>query len=107
MQPGRLLGRLIAPDIFTRRYMPFHISDILSFGALPDLALQWGRFGGLWMKHPKFRNGAELKLRDACVSQGDWERLYFAEDAGGHLDLLGSLPHGVMLQSALDISKYG
>lgn len=156
VRPGRLLGRLIAPDIFTRRFMPFHISDILSFGTLPDLMLQWGApfaasteniateqylhwqlygaldlppaqpdltsyrpylrdyfiirdfdwFGGLWLKHPKFRNGHALKLRDSCVSQADWERLYFAQDTA-HLDVLGSLPHGVMLQSALDISKYG
>ena len=157
VKTGRLLGRLIAPDIFTRRFMPFHISDILSFGAMPDLMLQWGApfaeateniateqylhwrlygelglspdepnlttyrpvlrdyfiirdfdwFGGLWLKHPKFRNGADLKLRDSCVSQNDWERLYFAQDSTAHLDLLGALPHGVMLQSALDISKYG
>ena len=152
-----ILGRLIVPDIFTRRFMPFHVSDILSFGTLPDLMLQWGApfagpddqiateqylhwtlygalglpaaepdlltyrpflrdhfvvrdfdwFGGLWLKHPGFRNGADLKLRDSCVSQGDWERLYYAGDPAPHLDLMGALPHGVMLQSALDISKYG
>ena len=158
LKPGRLLGRLVAPDIFTRRFMPFHVSDILSFGTLPDLELQWGApladaqdniateqylhwrlyntlglrpqepdletyrrflrdyfiirdfdwFGGLWLKHPLFRNGAHLKLRDSCVSQADWERLYYADDPGGHLDLLGaSLSHGVMLQSALNIAKYG
>jgi hypothetical protein len=158
LKPGRLLGRLIAPDIFTRRFMPFHVSDILSFGTLPDLELQWGAplaeahdhiateqylhwrlynalglppaepdlaayrpflrdyfvirdfdwFGGLWLKHPQFRNGADLKLRDSCVSQNDWERLYYAHDPGAQLDLLGAdLSHGVMLQSALDISKYG
>lgn len=158
VKPGRLLGRLIAPDIFTRRFMPFHVSDILSFGTLPDLELQWAAplaeadeniateqylhwrlynalglppaepdlvsyrpflrdyfiirdfdwFGGLWVKHPTFRNGAALKLRDSCVSQADWERLHFAHDPAQHLDLLGAdLSHGVMLQSALDISKYG
>ncbi len=156
-RPGRLLGRLVVPDIFTRRFMPFHVSDVLSFGTLRDVSLQWGApladaadeiateqylhwtlygalglpplepdlpayraflrdcfivrdfdwFGGLWLKHPGFRNGAHLKLRDSCVSQNDWERLYFAPDPSTHLDLMGGLPHGVMLQSALDIWKYG
>lgn len=158
--PGRLLGRLLVPDVFTRRYMPFHVSDILSFGALPDLLLQWGAplfgagetearhwneqyfhwklyealglpsvepdhpayrdflrdyfvvrdfdwFGGFWVKHPELRNGAALRHRDACISQSDWERLHYAATPAAGLNLMGALPNGVMLQSALDIHRYG
>lgn len=157
VEPGRLLGRLVVPDIHTRRFMPFHVSDFMSFGTLPDLMLQWSApldvnalnvateqyvhwtlhstlgaasaeeeltayrtflrkyfiirsfdwFGGVWTKEPALRNGDKLKLRDSCVSQSDWERLYYADDAA--TDLLGgkSLPNGIILQTALGIHKHG
>lgn len=156
--PGRLLHRIVVPDLFTRRFMPFHISDIMSFGAVADLMLQWATplgnerpgipteqyvhwsmsermragpvepdmdnyraflssgfvvrdfdwFGGFWIKHPELRNGARLKLRDSCISQSDWERLYYSHDPGGPPSVGGaSLTNGVMLQSALGVHKFG
>ncbi|CAN7341740.1 hypothetical protein LJR219_001906 [Phenylobacterium sp. LjRoot219] len=157
VRPGRLFGRIVAPDVWTRRYMPFHVSDIMSFGALPDLVLQWGAafdeadepvgteqylhwrlhgalglppvepdlaayrsflrdyfiirdldwFGGLWLRNPDLRNAASVQLRDSCVSQTDWERLYYQADPAPHLDLMGASANGVMLQSALGLLKYG
>ena len=96
---GVVVGELpaIEPDLVN--YRPF----LRDYFIIRDF--DW--FGGFWLKHPDFRNGDHLKLRDSCVSQSDWERLYFAPEPAAHLDLMGSLSHGVMLQSALDIWKYG
>jgi hypothetical protein len=39
--PGEASGRLIISDIFTRRFLPFHVSDLLTYGAIPDLMRLW------------------------------------------------------------------
>jgi len=39
--PGGFYGRLIITDMFTRKYLPFHISDIMAYGFLPDLIRFW------------------------------------------------------------------
>jgi hypothetical protein len=39
--PGALSGRLIVPDIYTRKFLWFHISDLLAYGAVPDLMRHW------------------------------------------------------------------
>jgi hypothetical protein len=39
--PSASSGRLIVSDIFTRKFLWFHISDLLAYGALPDLIRHW------------------------------------------------------------------
>jgi hypothetical protein len=39
--PGAASGRLIVSDIFTRKFLPFHVSDLLAYGAIPDLIRLW------------------------------------------------------------------
>jgi hypothetical protein len=45
-------GRLVALDLATRRYVPFHLSDILMFGYYDDMAAYW--------QHPAY--GPEVVL---------------------------------------------
>jgi hypothetical protein len=37
----RMDGRLVIPDIFTRRHRPYHVSDIMCFGAAQEVLRLW------------------------------------------------------------------
>jgi len=39
--PDVFFGRIIISDVFTRKYHAFHLSDMLAFGAVPDLIRFW------------------------------------------------------------------
>lgn len=41
IEDDRLAGRIIVPDLFTRRYMSDHPSDLIMFGATRDLQTYW------------------------------------------------------------------
>jgi hypothetical protein len=36
-----MAGRIIVSDIFTRKFFPFHVSDIVAYGAVSDLMRLW------------------------------------------------------------------
>lgn len=128
---ARMDGRLVIPDLFTRRYREYHLSDIMCFGTFADVVRYWTApyeegggylstetylgwhltsrvlnnteglnheqlyrrllrdcvivrdldwFDGFWLRHPHMRNGAGLRFGDTCVSQRDWEQMYFTPE---------------------------
>jgi hypothetical protein len=38
----RQKGRIIAPNLFTRRFIPYHVSDLFTYGWREDVAAFWG-----------------------------------------------------------------
>jgi hypothetical protein len=81
-------------DVGTETYLGWHLMiRTLSHPGDEDHARQYRRllrecvivrdldwFEGFWLRHPKLLSSANLRFGDTCVSQRDWEQLYFATD---------------------------
>jgi len=152
--PGVFMGRIIICDIFTRKFKAFHFSDILAYGAVPDLIRLWdvplettedygyteqyigislytgmkfrypdtimnsyyrflrdvflvrdfSWFDGCWLKRPKLRTAAAEVFVAACLSQIEWERLYYSPHVSPP-DEMGGGDLGVAFEGALGISR--
>ncbi len=81
----------------------FHASRefLRNFFIIRDL--DW--FEACWLKRPHMRNGAQEYFLNACVSQREWENLYYA-DSMAQFDTLADLSNGLAFEAILGIPKF-
>jgi hypothetical protein len=80
-EPAAKAGRLIISDLFTRKFMGFHFSDLLAYGAVADLIRFWSapmEVGDVYTHTEQylgthFYNSLELRVRDPGIN--DYHRL--------------------------------
>jgi hypothetical protein len=75
----RQKGRLIVPDLYTRRYLPYHASDVFTYGWTVDVAAFWSAstFDNRPVDSPEYLPCGYDTTLDACVRNKAVVETYF------------------------------